>query len=591
MGASVVRRFVRLSTAALCAALLALVAWAPATGARAGTGALNSNVQALLNKSAHRSARARVLVSITHRRGAWAFGSVTIPPPRRAEGAGISTSFLAHLHGGRWQVALQDTLAFTKLLARAPRGLVPPDIAKTDRASMSPGSLGGAGGGPAFSLPFGTGQTWSLWQGPHNTNGSAFGRPFTSLDLSGGDGLVRAAADGVVYRPCANLVLIDHGGGWETGYYHMPSSSIRVFTGQVVHRGAVLGHIGTAHGCGGYANGAHVHFSIYRFRASVGTHGPAVWHLPSSDIDGTQIGDYVIHDGRRGGQGCLQSVINGSEHCAPGAAIFNDGAASAGPQYHTLAAVNVYNRPATSAQVVGYLTAGAGVDIVCQTKSSSVVGNSSIWDQTAAGYVPDYYVSTPNDGEFSPGLPPCPPAGGGSGGGSGGGGPGSPPPAPGPPLAGGLHDTSFEHEVGNPNWATLNGGTQQNDVCGDGTAHDGSCYLDVSGSSAPQNSFYQDFAFSPPVGQCISLSAWFRSRSAASFSGVLAIWFRNGVSDQSASNNFTAGQSWTHVVVTGRVPSPPSGPPWSRLRGQFYIYSPNQLIDWDLVQWYGPYAC
>lgn len=59
---------------------------------------------------------------------------------------------------------------------------------------------------------------------------------------------MRAAADGIVYRPCANYVIVDHGGGLETGYYHLPSSSIRVHEGQVVHRGDVLGHIGTAVG-------------------------------------------------------------------------------------------------------------------------------------------------------------------------------------------------------------------------------------------------------------------------------------------------------------------------------------------------------
>jgi murein DD-endopeptidase MepM/ murein hydrolase activator NlpD len=25
----------------------------------------------------------------------------------------------------------------------------------------------------------------------------------------------------VVHRPCANLVMVDHGDGWLTGYYHL----------------------------------------------------------------------------------------------------------------------------------------------------------------------------------------------------------------------------------------------------------------------------------------------------------------------------------------------------------------------------------
>lgn len=563
---------------------------APQAGAATSTSTLKAGVQKLVDTGAHRSQHAHVIVSVTHRIGGWAFGTAAIPPPKKAEGAGIATSFLAHAHAGKWAIGLQDTAPFDVLLRSAPASLVPAGIAKTDRASTHPGSsAGGAGGGPAFALPWGAGQTWRLVQGPHNTNGAAYGRPFTSLDLAGGDSLVRAAADGVVYRPCANLVLIDHGGGWETGYYHLPTNSIRVHTGEVVHRGDVLGTTGTAHGCGGYANGAHVHFSIYHFRTTVGTHGPAVWHLPTDDVDGSQIGDYVIRDGARGGQGCLQGVFDGVSHCAPGAPVFNDGAGSTPGTYHTLAAVNVYSRPDTGSPVVGSLPAGATVNIFCQGKGI-LVGNSSIWDQTPSGsWIPDYYVSTPIDGRFSPGIGQCLQSGTGTTGGGGSSGGGGQPTGP-PPLAGGAHDTSFEHEVGNPNWASLNGGTQQNDVC-DSTAHDGSCYLDVSGSAAPGNTFYQDFAYSPPVGQCITLSAWFRSRSASSFSGTWAVWFRNGQSDQSASTPFTVGQQWTHVVVSGRVPSPPSGPAWSRLRGQLYINSPGQVLDWDLVQWSGPYSC
>jgi LasA protease len=367
-------------------------------------------VQRLMNRSAGRPAGARIIVSVTHRVGAWDFGLAEIPPPRRAEGAGIATSFLAQRRGHHWLVALQDTNAFIALLRRAPATLVQANILKLDQASTLPG--GGAGGGPEFSLPWTPGQSWQLVQGPHNTNGSTYGHPFTSLDFSGGDGVLRAAADGVVYRPCANLVLIDHGGGWETGYYHMPS--ISVATGQFVHRGDVIGRIGTAVGCGGYAVGAHVHFSIYHFTTTVGTHGAGVWHLPAADIDGQVIGGYVVHDGSRGGQGCLQLISDGSEHC-DGAAIANTGTIGGGGKqpvsqlggYYTLAPVSVYSLASTSSSIVAQLSPDSPVGILCQLRNANIVGNSSIWDSVSGGWVPDYYVSTPTDNAFTPGLAQC----------------------------------------------------------------------------------------------------------------------------------------------------------------------------------------
>jgi hypothetical protein len=52
-------------------------------------------------------------------------------------------------------------------------------------------------------------------QGPRTTSAAA-AKPWTSLDFSGGDGIVRAAADG----SCTGHAPISwHGGGWETGYF------------------------------------------------------------------------------------------------------------------------------------------------------------------------------------------------------------------------------------------------------------------------------------------------------------------------------------------------------------------------------------
>lgn len=326
----------RYRTAAVAAALLMLVVPASAV-ARSPQRALLNAVRLQVNAGARRATQAPVTVSQTRFFGRWVYGEAIIPPPAKVEGAGVPLTFIAHLSRGRWEVGLQGTKTFRSLLASSPRALVPANVMSVNLApaALLPGGAGG--GGPSLSLPWGVGQTWRMLQGPHNTNGAKYrGRslphPWNSLDFAGGDGVVRAAADGVVYRPCPNLVIVDHGNGWETGYYHLPSRSIPVRDGQLVRRGDVLGHTGTATGCGGYAFGDHVHFSIYHFASNVGIHTPAVWRLPTDDIGaiGEVLGGWLIQNGSEGGGGCMQRTRDGLRQCAPSASIRNEGVAGDG---------------------------------------------------------------------------------------------------------------------------------------------------------------------------------------------------------------------------------------------------------------------
>ena len=67
-----------------------------------------------------------------------------------------------------------------------------------------------------LSLPFARGQSWSA-NGPHQFDNRHGFR--NSVDLTGGDGRVRAAADGTVrYVACGggHLLMIDHAHGWHT---------------------------------------------------------------------------------------------------------------------------------------------------------------------------------------------------------------------------------------------------------------------------------------------------------------------------------------------------------------------------------------
>jgi murein DD-endopeptidase MepM/ murein hydrolase activator NlpD len=190
------------------------------------------------------------------------------------------------------------------------------------------------------------GQTWTLVEGPHNTNLVGIVRngakPWTSLDFAGGDGIVHAAASGIAYHPCGNLVVIDHpstasGTYWETAYYHMWENSIPIPLGgqQKVNAGDVIGRTGGFTGCnyknpnccdpGSQTFSAHLHFSVYRFLERV--HTGAVFVKPSGDIGemGVVLGGWRVEDDPvASGAGCMKRIDNGLRQCYSTGRIYND---------------------------------------------------------------------------------------------------------------------------------------------------------------------------------------------------------------------------------------------------------------------------
>jgi murein DD-endopeptidase MepM/ murein hydrolase activator NlpD len=82
------------------------------------------------------------------------------------------------------------------------------------------------------------------------------------LDIAAPTGTtVTAAAGGTVimaqwYGGYGNYILIDHGGGYSTGYGHL--SAIYVTTGQAVARGQAIGAVGST----GQSTGPHLHFEV-----------------------------------------------------------------------------------------------------------------------------------------------------------------------------------------------------------------------------------------------------------------------------------------------------------------------------------------
>jgi len=78
-------------------------------------------------------------------------------------------------------------------------------------------------------------------------------------------GTVKGLRDGVAdFAPklagkeCGNGVLLDHGDGWETQYYHLKQGSISVRLGEVLAQGDVLGQVGQS----GMADFPHLHLAL-----------------------------------------------------------------------------------------------------------------------------------------------------------------------------------------------------------------------------------------------------------------------------------------------------------------------------------------
>ena len=109
-----------------------------------------------------------------------------------------------------------------------------------------------------------TGFAWPVNARITSAFGMRWGRMHQGIDLGVSTGTpVRAAADGVVKSAgwsggYGRLLVIDHGGGWETYYAHL--SEFRVAKGDIVRKGQVVARSGNT----GRTTGPHLHFEIRR---------------------------------------------------------------------------------------------------------------------------------------------------------------------------------------------------------------------------------------------------------------------------------------------------------------------------------------
>jgi murein DD-endopeptidase MepM/ murein hydrolase activator NlpD len=111
----------------------------------------------------------------------------------------------------------------------------------------------------------------------------AIGWRHTGVDIPFSRGAaVHASAAGVVtdvgtYILTGNTVIVDHGQGVHTAYFHLDTVTVR--PGETVKTGSMLGRVGAT----GLTTGPHLHYGVYIHGRDV---DPVLWHqLPRAALD------------------------------------------------------------------------------------------------------------------------------------------------------------------------------------------------------------------------------------------------------------------------------------------------------------------
>lgn len=129
---------------------------------------------------------------------------------------------------------------------------------------------------PASAQYYGPGHCGEIYEGPVGNGTFVWPTPGTylsgydytpgiheAIDIGGQEGNAVFATDSgvVVYAGWSNygygnLIVLDHGNGWQSAYAHL--SGIGVYCGQGVYQGTVIGYLGNT----GNSSGAHLHFEL-----------------------------------------------------------------------------------------------------------------------------------------------------------------------------------------------------------------------------------------------------------------------------------------------------------------------------------------
>jgi murein DD-endopeptidase MepM/ murein hydrolase activator NlpD len=138
------------------------------------------------------------------------------------------------------------------------RDLLTWELPVVTRTRPSAGGCGGSYTGPIGSYTF-------IWPGSiHSVSGNEYLPTIhPGIDIAAWTGMPVYASDTgvVVYSGWndsgyGNLVIIDHGNGWQTAYAH--NSQLNVRCGQTVYQGGVIALAGST----GRSTGAHIHFEM-----------------------------------------------------------------------------------------------------------------------------------------------------------------------------------------------------------------------------------------------------------------------------------------------------------------------------------------
>ncbi|HEX6075731.1 MAG TPA: peptidase M23 [Micromonosporaceae bacterium] len=324
-------------------------------------------------------------VTVTKRSGrTWAFGTAILLAPHEEGVYPEGWLFLAKRSIKGWQVAFEDDAAFATLAAAAPL------LGRQERANLTSASSEVS---PSYAngdyrtgmrLPFATGVSWTLTGGPHSSP------VWSSIDMAGGDQVVRAARGGTAYTMCKGWLRVIHDRGYATDYYHL-WNNISV-NGAAVAAGARLGDTGTDVTCGGSATGRHVHFALRQNNAFV----PIQYHI---------IGKWIIYAGSSAYGGY---AMHGSTRVNVGGALYNYGALGFDQgivDTNGGTSLNKRSGPGTSYSIVGSVADGATVTIVCSkngTTHTGRFGSTSLWNKLSDGsWVSDAYLATGSNGPVS----------------------------------------------------------------------------------------------------------------------------------------------------------------------------------------------
>lgn len=388
----------RLSTALAVGVLL--LAGSPALAAPTPSDSFTALRDVVATKAHHRATDSattwvdtRVGVIRAHR-GNWVLGMVTLVAPRGSSANPDSRLFLAERRDGSWEIGLDGEPAFAAIAAHAPM------LSAEDKAIFAShgGNMGVQANGDyrtGMRLPYGVNQEWRMGGGPHAWDAGS--GPWSSIDLSGGDGRVLAARAGTAFENpnCRGEIVITHDRGYTTKYYHLVNRTVPP-NGVSVDVGHFLGNIGTAIPCGGDAANPHVHFTLMQHGGYVNIqyHIIGKWVF----INGSQQyfgGAHALHGSRIAYAGTTDTLKN------YGALGFDSGIVDANGG----ATINKRSGPGTNYPPVGSVADGTTVKISCSrngTTHSGRWGATALWNRLTDGtWISDAFVYTGINGPVS----------------------------------------------------------------------------------------------------------------------------------------------------------------------------------------------